>query len=57
MVPDKPPPDRTTLPVLDYGPPGPAPGPSGMPQRLRGWISFVVILAVFVYLLLNWLRS
>ncbi len=44
-------------PVLDYGPPAPAPGPSGLPMRLRGWIAFLVILAAFLYLLLNWLRS
>jgi hypothetical protein len=44
-------------PVLDYGRPAPAPGPSGLPMRLRGWITCVVMLAVFIYLLLNWLSG
>jgi hypothetical protein len=54
MPPDRPASDRPP-PVLEYGPPAPAPGPSGLPMRLRGWITCVVMLAVFVYLLLNWL--
>jgi hypothetical protein len=57
MAADPPPSDPLPPPVLNYGPPAPAPGPSGMPQRLRGLISAVVVLAVFLYLLLKWLTG
>ena len=53
MAPERPESDSFP-PTLDYGRPAPAPGPSGLPVRLRGWIAFVVILAAFLYLLLNW---
>jgi hypothetical protein len=57
MTPEQPQSNPPPPPVLHYGPPAPAAGPSGLPMRLRGWIAFVVILAALLYLLLKGLLS